>query len=287
MVVAAPPPTRREAARTPVARTPRVPLGRRRRDARKKFFLIILAALFGVFVFGEILLWQPFLRVRTVEAQGPSSEAVRDFVLAQLTGTRFLIVPRNSIFFVPEETIRTAVLAAFPHLDAVSIVPSGLTTLVVKGTPRAEILRWCGTLETPVTPCYQTDAQGFVFAQALAGDHEATSSILSLYAPLTPAPEGTTPPVGSTIAAHEALPALIQFIKTIRGLGVDVVSVVIRGDEADLYTRAGTRITYVLGREQQAAGLAASGFSSLNLNDGSLLYVDLRFDSKLFFKKKE
>jgi hypothetical protein len=71
-----------------------------------------------------------------------------------------------------------------------------------------------------------------------------------------------------------------------RTLGADIVSIDIRGDEADLYTRAGTRITYVLGREQQAAGLAASAFPTLKLNDGSLLYVDLRFDSKVFFKKK-
>ncbi len=76
-------------------------------------------------------------------------------------------------------------------------------------------------------------------------------------------------------------------MKALRVLNADVRSVDMRSDEADIYTRGATRITYVMGKEQQAANLAATAFPTLNLNDGSLLYVDLRFEGKVFFKKKE
>jgi hypothetical protein len=66
---------------------------------------------------------------------------------------------------------------------------------------------------------------------------------------------------------------------------VPVVAFVIRGDEADLYAQSGTRITYVLGREEVTTQVAESAFPSLNLDDGSLEYVDLRFEGKAYFKK--
>ena len=49
----------------------------------------------------------------------------------------------------------------------------------------------------------------------------------------------------------------------------------------------GTRVTYVLGDEQNAFTALTSARDDLNLADGSLEYVDLRFDGKVYLKKKE
>jgi hypothetical protein len=246
--------------------------------------MLVLAGVVILFALIEAVLWQPWFRIQNVQAEGASSSEVQAFVQQELKGTRFLVLPKNSIFFIPETAIRTHVLAAFPIAEAVSIAPSGLHTLHVVTTERASVLWWCGTAPDASTPCYQADAAGLVFAPVPPEQSAATSSMLSIYASLAQ-PLGDTP-AGNTIASPTRLPALIQFVKAMRTLGADVIAVAIRGDEADLYTRAGTRITYVLGREQQAATLATSAFPTLNLNDGSLLYVDLRFDSKVFFKKK-
>ncbi|HRH24694.1 MAG TPA: hypothetical protein PK109_03875, partial [Candidatus Paceibacterota bacterium] len=61
----------------------------------------------------------------------------------------------------------------------------------------------------------------------------------------------------------------------------------IRGDEADLFVPPGTRVTYVVGQEVEAAKSAEAAFKGLNLVDGSLLYVDLRFDGKVYVKRRE
>ncbi len=279
-------PTRREAARKPGPAAPRTPLSARRKQARRRSLQALLIAVAVLLLIAEALLWQGWLRISTVDATGPAADAIKAFVQKDLSGTRFLIVPKNSIFFVPERQIRADVLAAFPAIEAVSIHPEGLTALSIESTRRASVLWWCGTAtDAPSTSCYQADAQGLVFAEVPLDQRFATDSALTLYAPLAKEPANGSP-VGDAIANSQALPQVIQFVKAMRSLGANVVSVAIRGDEADLYTAAGTRITYVIGREEQAANLAAAGFGSLNLNDGSLEYVDLRFESKIFFKKK-
>ena len=48
---------------------------------------------------------------------------------------------------------------------------------------------------------------------------------------------------------------------------------------------SGTRITYVLGDEQNAFAALSSAQSDFNLSDGSVDYVDLRFDGKMYLKK--
>lgn len=280
-------PTRRESVRKTSAPAPRTPLKERRRTARKKIVIALGVLLIVVLAIVEVVLWQPFLRVQNVVAEGPETERLKTFTEQELSGARYLVLPKNSIFFIPEKELRAHILKAFPELDAVSIAPSGLTTLTIRGIERASVVWWCGvSAGQPAGKCYEADAQGLIFKEVVFQGDVASSSMLSLYAPLQTEVEATSSYVGNTIKDHASLPSLLQFVKAMRTLGANVVSVSLRGDEADLYTYAGTRITYVIGREKQAADLASSAFSTLNLNDGSLLYVDLRFESKVFFKKQ-
>ena len=231
------------------------------------------------------MLWQPWFRVQTVQAEGAKAMEVQTFVMNDLAGTRYLVLPKNSIFFIPDKALRAHVLAAFPTIEAVSITPAGVTTLKIVSSERASVVWWCGSSpDAPVSPCYRTDGAGLIFEQVTPEESMASSSMLFVYAPLSES--GSITPIGNSVLGPARMAPMIQFVKAMRTLGADVTAIAIRGDEADIYTRANTRITYVLGREQQAAGLATSAFPSLNLNDGSLLYVDLRFDSKVFFKKK-
>ncbi len=280
-------PTKRESVRAASRGAPRTPLKRRRQRARRTWLVLIGIVVVLLALGMEVVLWLPTFRVQAVQSEGPSSTEIQSFVLNDLSGTRFLILPRNSIFFLPEAQLRAHILASFPNVEAVSIAPRGLNTLAVTTSERGAAFWWCGTsLGAPLASCYQSDANGFVFAPVVLEAAQASTSMLSMYAPLTDTNQASSSPLGMTIKKSSSLPGLLQFVKAIRSLNADVVSVDIRDDEADLYTQAGTRITYVVGHEQKAANLAASSFPSLNLNDGSLLYVDLRFDSKVFFKKR-
>jgi hypothetical protein len=91
----------------------------------------------------------------------------------------------------------------------------------------------------------------------------------------------------ATIAHAEKLSAAFDFARQLASLGSPVSSIVFRDDEVDEYLASGTRITYVLGYEQNAFTALKSARANLNLSDGSLLYVDLRFDGKVYLKRKE
>ena len=271
----------------------REPLRAKRKRQRRRAFLtfLILFVLVAGGVFGS--LWWHGVRVEHVNAAGPDSAGMQAIASSVLVGTYHYVVPRNSIFFFPEEQIRTQILQQYPDISAVSISRTSLNTISIASIPREAAITWCGASYPPVQEvasstqpetCYSADAQGIIFAP-LSDAVASSSDALRVYDPLSGGMSSTASPLGQTIAQASYIPNALQFVKAIKSLGVPIVSLVIRGDEADLYAQSGTRITYVLGQEEVTAQTAESAFPSLNLNDGSLEYVDLRFAGKAYFKK--
>ena len=262
-------------------------LKERRRSKRNKVFRFFAFALLILIALGIVLLWQPFLRVQSVEATGPHSDELPTFVQTNLQGTRYSIFPKNSIFFVPAEEIRNDILQHYPDVEAVSLSPSGLTAVSVSTTGRANAFWWCGTTYSlDHTNCFETDTNGKIFNAIDASSTTASTTPFIMFGLYTGSVSPTSP-LGGVIGNSSKLPDMLRFVKALKGLGAPVVAAQIRDDEADLYTTSGTRITYVLGREVQAAQLAATAFPSLDVQGSSLLYVDLRFASKVYFKKRE
>jgi len=291
------PATRAAAPRAPRERTTRPSSLRTRRKEQQKLAWIALSAIFFVLLVVIIsVLWLPALRISAVEAEGPDGEGIAIVAKAALNGNTLGVLPRNSIFLIPESDIRARVLEAYPHVQAVSISATGLNTLKVKALTRTNAFVWCGeSPQIPAPACYKADAEGLIFAaiDPIIGTTTATStgtlanmfgdgSDTLVYGPL----EGVTDsPIRAHVTYASALPGALKFIKAMRGLGADINSVTLRGDEVDLHTKAGTRITYVIGDEGEAAILAATTFPTLKLNDGSIDYIDLRFRNKVYLKR--
>lgn len=260
------------------------PLKKRRKKTQKTLGIAmgIAALIFAGVAF--YLVWLPALRVSTVEARGPHAEEARQLAEQALWGTHAFVLPRNSLFFIPEDDMRARILENHPDIEAVSISATGLTSLLVTTLPRAEAFVWCGvTADTSDGQCYSANAEGLIFAP-VPPETASTSAALRFHTPIE-GQEGESP-VRAQIVHAAKIPEVLRFVKAIQELGAQVVSVSFRDDEADLYTEAGTRITYVLGREEEAAGIAASVFPQLALNNGTIAYVDLRFSGKAYFKRK-
>ena len=92
--------------------------------------------------------------------------------------------------------------------------------------------------------------------------------------------------MGASLANPGAILGMLQFDRAVATLGARVAALELSGDEANLYTTGGTRITYVAGQESAAASLAAASFRTLDLNSGSIDYIDLRFSGKVYYKNK-
>ena len=260
------------------------PLKVRRARARKLFYILLGVLGVGIVAGAFYLCWLPGLRVEHVEAVGPNAEDVVALTQQQLLGTHLWLIPRNSLFFIPQADIRKKILEAHPDIVAVSIKDKGLQGLLVTSVPRDSAFLWCGTeRHADGETCYDTDVDGLIFAPQ--GQETSTSStlLLKVYAPLK---GDSAEPIRAHVAQTESLPKALRLAKALRQLGANCAALALRGDEADFYTLSGTRITYVIGREESAAALAASVFPKIQLNDGSVEYVDLRFESKVYLRKQ-
>jgi len=293
------------ARRKPAARSKPSPLrnpGRKkpgalascRREQKKRIFsitLVVIAVLAGAILYG---FWRPEVRIQTVEAENPSLSAIATEVI---DGAYAHVIPRDSIFFFPERDIREAILDEHPAISALSISRSGLQSISIDTISRTAAFWWCGTPESASAAnasCYEADAEGLIFRPAVVTTIEGTStptgSTLRIYANIVDGADSPSYPVRARMESLESIPNVLRFVKAMRELGVSPVSLAIRGDEADLFVPSsgrGTRITYVLGREEAAAALASAVFPSLNLTDGSIEYVDLRFSGKAYIKRRE
>ncbi|HEX8947262.1 MAG TPA: hypothetical protein VF829_03560 [Candidatus Paceibacterota bacterium] len=237
------------------------------------------------------------VRISHVQIYG-DSQALSQVALDAMRGSYFGIIPKDSTFFYSGSDIRDAITAANPDIAAVSLFRSGLSGLSIRINDRAPIARWCGLAPTDVTAtssvsgahgadeyCYVFDASGYIFAPYASST--MTINPAKLYAPLAGDRGATLDPLRATLVHADELPATFDLARQLGTLGSPVASIVLRDDEVDMYLKSGTRITYVLGNEQHAYAALMSARPDMNLADGSIEYVDLRFDGKVYLKKRE
>lgn len=259
-------------------------LAERRRIRRRRLavaFCVLLLLLLAGALWG---LWQSPMRISNITIYGADA-SFTEYATRAMQGSYFGIIPRDSTFFFPESSIRADILAAHPDIAAVSVFRKGFTGISLKMDYRVPVARWCGLAPTPDVEeyCYVFDASGYLFTTAATSSHQ-TLNTFSLYAPLV---GETLEPLHATLANVGTLPPAFDFARQLDTFGSPTLRVVIRGDEVDDYLTSGTRITYVLGHERDAFTALVSARDNLNLVNGTIEYVDLRFDGKVYLKKRE
>ncbi len=254
-------------------------LAAKRKRAKRRvalFFSLFLLLCVGAFIW---LTWQPYLRMNEVVVQ----DSLRPLVESELAGSYLGVVPRNSFFFVPKSSIRAAILKSRPDVQAVSISRETVTKLAVSLHERVGVAKWCGVMRlSEIGPCYLFDASGYIYME-----QASTSATLNPFAVYSALEDGGSPPRGNTLKDAESLPAVFEFARTVASFGSAAAVVAIREDEVDVELESGTMLTYVRGDEQGAYANLISAKNNLNLADGSLTYVDLRFPGKVYLKRAD
>src|SRR3989344_1776407 len=106
--------------RTQSVERDRARLGERRRNRRRRILiasLILLLLLLTVIIYG---LQQNAIRVSSINVND-SDSLLSAYAEDAIKGNYFGIIPRNSVFFFPEERIRADILATHSDIAAVSI----------------------------------------------------------------------------------------------------------------------------------------------------------------------
>lgn len=251
---------------------------------------VMLIGIVGVLGAGIYGLWNPSVRISRITVEG-SSAPLTDIAGAEMTGSYFGIIPRNSIFFFPSGSIRARIVSAYPDIEAVSITRDSFSSISLIISERVPLAKWCGASPEAIIAeeCYFFDATGFIYAPAAQGSANAsTEKALTPFVVFSPLPVEQQTPIGVTLEYAERFAAIFDFARQIGMSGAPVRTVVIRGDEVDFYiATTKTRVTFLLGDEQYAFTSLMSARDTLTLYDPHLDYIDLRFSGKIYLKKRE
>jgi hypothetical protein len=262
---------------------------RRRKRQRR---IAIASILLLLFVIGGTIyaLRQSAVRISRVQIFG-ADQSLSEVALTAMRGSYLGLIPRDSTFFYPARAIRSRIMEPHPDIAAISFFRSGLTGLSIRISERVPIARWCGLAPTDFASdsaghgsdeyCYVFDASGFVF-----GAYATSSEPINAFKLYDPLAGDTGEPLRATLTHAEQLPGAFDFARQLATFGSPVTAIVVRGDEVDDLLASGTRVTYVLGSEQNAFTALVSAKKTLDLADGSVEYVDLRFNGKVYLKNK-
>lgn len=138
---------------------------RRARPTPLRRALVILGILASVLACAVGLLWIPHIRVQSVVVSGARVENPRDIeaiVESKLLGAHWLVIPRNSIFFYPQEEIAEEIEAQYPRVMNVSVSYRSATSLTVSLDERIPRALWCEDEGS----CAFLDESGYAFARA-------------------------------------------------------------------------------------------------------------------------
>lgn len=267
--------------RTPSAEQGSERLAERRRTRRRRTvvaFCILILILLGAGVWG---LGQNAVRISHIEVIGADT-SLSAYATDAMSGSYLGIIPRDSIFFFPEERIRADILVSHNDVAAVSILREGFTGISIKVDYRVPIARWCGISKTIGVEeyCYLFDANGLIYSAT------TTLQPINPFVVYEALPSIDAEPIGSTLPFAKDFPSVFDFARQLSALGSPVISVSIHDGEVDNLLESGTRVTYVLGNEQDAFTALMSARGNFNLADGSVDYLDLRFGGKMYLKRK-
>lgn len=264
-------------------------LAARRGEKRKRTLLLVSIGAIVILLLTIYGLWRPEVRITEAEAVGIDAEPIKALMLEASTGSYAGIIPRNSVFFFPEQTVRKAILHAYPEFSAVAINRVGFNAISVRPIFRQHAFWWCGTptfSPQGTDSCYNADSNGFIYSYAGTSE-ELGGEELRMYSSLIESDVTEEYPLRSELTQVSTIPSALRFVRALKTLKVGITRVALRDDEADLFLPNGTRITYVLGHEEEAITVMAATIPSLDLVGGQVEYIDARFDGKVYVKRKE
>lgn len=237
--------------------------------------------MFGV-LFG--LLWRPELRIRTIHVTG-THQIAKDSVEAQirslLLGTRWLVVPADSLFFAEVDQMSNLLMQTHEWIDEIEISRAldGILTVSINEHDPAFVSCSDGA-------CYYVSEVGFRFAPAPQFRRGPYIEVVG----------GTTTVRAYVIPPKQFASMAYMVDALVLPIEGDRISRVELTDDGDwiVYTLEGYEIRWneTDTRYGVIARLKATYESTvfketLNASPDTLEYIDARFGNKVFYKFKE
>lgn len=259
------------------------------RERRLKAILIIFAA--SILIGGTTYIFrQPQFLIESVRVEGLAVtpvEEVLSVVNENLSGKYLGILPRSNSSLIPKKAIERNLLRSIPRLKSVSLSVEDSKVVKVQAVERSPEAQYCGDITELNSPkeCFFLDEEGFIFAESPAFSGDVYFIFLSEPALLDP--------LGKKLMQSGDFKETLSFLESLPALGVHPRAFKISGEEFHLILPNGGFI-----RWESSSGLLSiyENLSAL-LSDSKvvteknfldrILYIDMRFGNKIFYKFRD
>lgn len=264
----------------------------RRRTLRNKFLLAILGI---VVIFSSLVYVSRLnkLNIREIKISGNEvieTSLINDVVKNNINGYYLYFVPKSNFLLFPENKIKTELAFKFKRLESISLNLDNSGVLSISLTERRGQYIWCGenlpdiTIKPEDTACFFIDKSGYVFDSA---PYFSGSVYLKFFGKLN-----------DSYFSPEIFEELINFKDRIINMGVKVSSIFVKDDgDIEVYLFSSklppgapkiifknNSIFEKLAGTLQAALITDPLMSDFKNKYSSLLYINLRFGNKVYFK---
>jgi len=278
---------------------------KRRSRLRLRVFLWLLAGI--LFIVGLSYLSKlPAMRIEHVVISGNSTLDTGDLLHAvqdELFGNYFGLFSKQNGLIYPKEKIQAHLLDTFKRLEGATITLSDLHTLYVAVSERDARYLWCGhdfdetAGESSSVQCYYLDANGYIFSEA---PYFSGNAFFKFYG--TGLFNRSISPIGQEFLSRDDFSKLLAFRDRIQSFGLTPYGILLEPNgEYALYIAPlssdrmiHTKIMFNQKNDLDtiadnlATALATEPFASdFKKKFDTLLYIDLRFTNKVYYKFAE
>ncbi len=242
------------------------------------FFLLAFFLMAGV----VSLFYIPKFRVNSVKAEGNeilSSGSISSRAEEIIGGKYFYILPKNNIFIIPEEEIKTALSQDFLRIKNILIfsdLPASLTVQIEERKPFALLCK------KEILECAFLDENGFIFERAPFFSGRVfmkffyDNNIGDL-------------PIGKDLISREEFLRIKEFAVLVSKKDVEITEIILKEDGiCDLRTSEGWFMKVSKEDDQKIVfeNLKLTLENQIKDKRSDLEYIDLRLNNKVFFKFK-
>lgn len=271
---------------------------RRKKIFLKKLYYVLGASLLVLVAFA-LLSRIDKINISQVEISGNKiidTEKIQAIVDQKLTGSYFKIFPRTNIFFYPKQDIVSGLASDLKRLKNINLSIRENKILQVSVEERKGLYVWCGASPETViadetkSSCYFLDDSGFIFDQApyFSGD---------IYFRFYGAIDDMQNPAGQYFSQND-FSRLVSLKEMLEELDIRPVALQEVGDgDVKIYlanestSPMGPEIMFKMSAdfkklvENLQSALATDPLKTdFKKKYASLLYIDLRFGNKVYFK---
>ncbi|PIR69132.1 hypothetical protein COX93_00270 [Candidatus Nomurabacteria bacterium CG_4_10_14_0_2_um_filter_30_12] len=263
---------------------------------RKIFFLFFILVLVGL---SFLFRWKN-LNISNIKITGNKvieTKAIEDIVKENITGYYFYFFPKTNFIIYPQSKINAELMSKFKRIKDISINNKNIKTLDISLTERTALYTYCGSSidlipESQNQKCYFIDEDGYIFDEA---PYFSEGIYLKFYGIIDNNEEN---PSGSYFFPSY-FKKLITLKETLNKIGIKPVAFFIEDNKdvnvflSSSSTQIGPKIIFKLDSdfekiiENLQSVLTTEPFQTDFKNKySSLLYIDLRFGNKVYYKFK-